>query len=195
VLLAALALAGWLAPPRVHADQPSLSAGAPRARPIDPPRWRLRAALSSGVGGSRDGGEGVTVFPVALELGVRLYGPLSLTVAGQAVLMGATYSACGEQRRANAALGTAGLRLDFGNRRSAAWVVPFMEVHAGLGGQSGGHELGGACPGPGVFGTGGARLGIDVWLGRVAVTLAGTFDYLPQAPPVAVALGATVILY
>jgi hypothetical protein len=153
------------------------------------PRWRVRGALLSGVGGSSAGGELLTVFPMTLELGVRIHGGLSATVSGQGVLMGATYTACGEERRANAAFGTAGLRFDFANDKSASWIAPFLEVHAGAGGQAGGRT----CDGNGVFGTGGAKLGFDVWLGRVAVTMALAIDYLPEAPPVSFALGATVI--
>ncbi len=79
------------------------------------PRWRVRGALTSGVGGARDFGETITVFPITLELGVRLSGGLSATVAGQGVLMGATTTACGEERRANAGGGTGGLGIHFAN--------------------------------------------------------------------------------
>jgi hypothetical protein len=171
-------------------------AAAEAARP-DPPRWRLRAALSAGVGGSWEQGEGLTVFPVSLELGARLYGPLSLTVLGTGVLMGAAHEACGALKRANAALGAVGLRVDFANRKSASWVSPFIEAHAGVGGQqSWGADVGGGeCPASPVFATGGARVGLDAWLGRVAVTVAAAFDWLPAAPPISVSLGATILLY
>jgi hypothetical protein len=46
-----------------------------------------------------------------------------------------------------------------------------------------------------VFATGGAKLGLDIWLGRVAVTVAATYDWLPTAQPISVALGATLALY
>jgi hypothetical protein len=176
-----------------------LAAGVARAETAavakDPPRWRLRGALTAGFGGTRDRDTSHMVFPLTLEFGVRLWGPLSLAVAGQGVLMGGAYEACGELQRANAALGTAGLRLDFGNGKSASWLVPFVEAHGGVGGQDGGRPQGGECPAPGVFGTGGVRLGLDAWLGRVAVTVAAAFDYLPNAPPISVAIGATVALY
>lgn len=162
--------------------------------PRDPPRWRVRAALLQGAGGAADGPRAVAVFPASLELGARLVGPLSVTVAAHGVLMGAQHLACGEPRRANAAFGTAGLRIDLANGKSASWAAPFFEVHGGVGAQAG-REVGGTCSSGGVFGTGGARVGLDAWLGRAAVTVSAAFDYLPRASPISILLGATVILY
>jgi hypothetical protein len=161
----------------------------------DPPRWRVRGGLSMGFGGGRDAGQSVAMFPTTLEVGVRLFGPLSLDVGATGVLAGEAYLACGELRRPSAAFGALGLRADLANGKSASWVAPFVEAHAGVGGQGGGRELDGACAPPRVFGTGGARVGLDAWLGRVAVTVAVGYDYLPSVQSAAVSLGATTVLY
>jgi hypothetical protein len=163
--------------------------------PPDPPRWRLRAALTTGVGGARDAGDSVTVFPTTLELGVRLFGPLSVTVGAQGVLVGEQYDACGKTERPNAILGAAGLRVDFANGRSASWAAPFVEAHAGVGRQGAPREVNGVCDGPSDFFTGGAKLGVDVWLGKVAVTVVATWDWLPTAMPFGAQLGASFVLY
>ena len=167
-----------------------------RRAPADPPRWRLRASLTQGIGGARDGDELVTVFPTTLEFNLRLWGPLAVTVAAQGVTVGSQYLACGEQHRSNAAIGTGGVRVDFANGKAASWAAPFLELHGGLGGQSGGHEIDGICRTPAVFATVGAKLGLDVWLGgKVAVTVAVAYDYLPTAAPISAALGAAFVLY
>jgi hypothetical protein len=166
-----------------------------RAETGDPPRWRVRGLLSTGFGGGRDEGATVAMFPTTLELGARLWGPLSVDVAATGVLTADHYLACGEERRPNAALGALGLRADLFNGKSASWVDPFVEVHGGVGGQGGGRELDGACPQPRVFGTGGARLGLDVWLGRVAVTVVLGYDYVPIGQVLAASIGASVVLY
>ena len=164
--------------------------------PRDAPRWRLRGGVSSGFGGaSAHGDDTITVFPTHLDLVGRIWGPLSLDVRGFAVQAMQSYAACGEHRRPSA-LGTAGgLRVDFANRRSASWVDPFLEAHAGVAGQGGAPEVGGRCPASEVFASGGARAGIDVWLGRAAVTVTVSYDYLPVAAPFAFELGASFVLY
>jgi hypothetical protein len=164
-------------------------------RELDPPRWRVRAGLTQTVAGGSDGGSIVTVFPLALELGVRLWGPLSLTGGATGVFVGESYMACGKSVRPDAAIGTLGMRVDFLNSKASSWVAPFVEAHGGIGGQRGGRESEGVCRSPGTFGTGGARVGFDVWLGRAAVTIAASWDFLPAAAPLGIGLGATFILY
>jgi hypothetical protein len=161
---------------------------------IDAPRWRVRAAVLSGFGGSSDG-RAVAVFPTTLEVGARVWGPLSVGAGATGVLSGDYYIACGEPRRANAILGTFGVRVDFNNARSNSWLSPFIDLHGGVGGQPGGRGTGNACPSGGAFATGGARVGLDVWMGKAAITAALGFDYLPTAPPFAFSLGATFSLY
>ena len=55
-------------------------------------------------------------------------------------------------------------------------------------------EAGEPCAGPRVFATGGARVGVDAWLGKVAITAQVSYDYLPVGAPLAVSLGASVLL-
>jgi hypothetical protein len=184
-----------LAVAKVASAEPPRPAPAQVAVAPDPPRWRIRAALTQGVGGGKDGPQIVTVFPTTLEFGARIWGPLSVTVAASGVWVGSQSTACGKERRANAGLGSAGLRVDFGNGLSKSWVAPFIEVHGGVGGQGGGPELDGVCPAGGVFGTGGARVGFDVWLGKAAVTIVAAYDYLPHASPFSLALGGTFRLF
>ncbi len=182
-------LAAWLMLLSLRASAQGL------APPPDPPRWRLRAALTEGVGGASDAGGAVTMFATTLELGVRVWKPLSLTAAAQGILAGEEYTACGRDRRPNAVIGTGGLRVDFANGKSSSWLAPFLELHGGVGRQGVGRESNGVCAPPPVFGTGGVRLGIDVWLGKAAVTIVGTYDYLPTAAPFSVALGLSYVLY
>ena len=68
-------------------------------------------------------------------------------------------------------------------------MVPFVEGHVGVGGQRTGPD----CHAAPLFATGGARLGLDVWLGHAAVTLAIAADYLPVASPVTFTLGASFV--
>jgi len=173
----------------------SVARAEPTSLPPDPPRWRFRMALTTGVAGSRDAEQSVTVFPTTLELGARLFGPLSVTLGAEGVLVGEQYQACGKLERPNAIVGGAGLRVDFANGKSASWAAPFLEAHAGAGRQGGAREVDGVCDGAQSFFTGGAKLGVDVWLGRVAVTVVATWDWLPTAMPFGAQLGASFILY
>jgi hypothetical protein len=159
-------------------------------RALLPPRWRVQVSLLEGFGGSWDHGS-VSAFPTTLAIGVRVWGPLSVTAGATGVLSGDHYESCGGPRRANAIVGHAGLRVDFNNKHGDSWLDPFIEAHGGVGGQRGGRD---ACGAGGVFGTGGARVGLDVWMGRAAITVAAGFDYTPVATPAAGFLGATFLL-
>lgn len=162
------------------------------AAPADPPRWRLRATLAQGFGGAAGG---VTRLPTTLALGVRLWGPLSLDGAVTATVAGEYDAACGRPVRPNAVAGALGVRADLANGRSAAWIDPWVEVHGGVGAQAGAREVPGRCPEARTFGSAGARAGIDAWLGRAAVTLALSFDYLPVGSAVSFLLGGTFALF
>ena len=163
------------------------------ARAVEPPRWKLQASLIQGFGGSYDQGS-VAGFPTTLSLGIRIWGPLSIVAGGTGVMSSDTWTTCGEPRRAYAILAHAGLRFDFNNKKGDSWLDPFIEVHGGVGGQPGGRESPGSCPRDVVFGSGGVRAGLDVWLGRAAVTVAVGFDWVPIAPPAAAFLGATFLI-
>ncbi len=160
---------------------------------VEPPCWKLRAALIQGFGGSYDQTP-VAAFPTTLELGVRLWGPLSAVVGGTGVMSSDTWTTCGEARRGYAILAHAGLRVDFNNKKGDSWLDPFIEAHGGVGGQPGGRGGANSCPRDVVFGSGGIRGGLDVWLGKAAVTVAVGFDWTPIAPPAAFYLGATFLI-
>ncbi len=97
--------------------------------------------------------------------------------------------------RPNAIAGALGLRADLANGRSASWVDPWVEAHAGVGAQAGVHAQPGACPTAATFATAGARLGLDAWLGKAAVTVAVAFDYLPLGAAVSFVLGGSFVLF
>jgi hypothetical protein len=163
--------------------------------PDDPPRWRLRLSVAEGFGGARGSDGAVARFATTAELGARVWGPLSLDLGAVAILASEYDASCGQGIRPSAIAGVAGLRADAFNGRSASWVDPFVEVHGGVGAQAGAREVPGACAATSVFGTGGARAGIDVWLGRAAVTVALAFDYLPIGSMVAFTLGGSFKLF
>ena len=168
----------------------------PPQPPSDAPRWRLRATLAQGFGGSRaSDGSYVARYPTLLELGVRIWGPLSLDGAANGTLAGEYSSQCGRGVRPNAVTGLGGLRADLGNGRAAAWLDPWVEVHAGGGVQASAREVPGGCPTTARFATAGARAGFDAWLGRGAVTVAIAYDYLPVGSALSFMLGASVIAY
>ncbi len=158
----------------------------------DPPRWRARLALEVGAGGTIEARQ--TVFPGVFELGVQVWRNLSLTAAAEGILAVAEVDACGVRRPPHAALGTVGVRYDLWDGKSAPWPVPYAEVHGGVGGQRAGGANDASCPRMAPFGTGGVKLGVDAWLGRVAVTVAISYDYLPVGAPLVFHIGADIIL-
>ena len=162
----------------------------------DPPRWRLRATLAQGFGGGRGVDDAIVArFPTMLDLGARVWGPLSLAATVTATIAGEYDSACGQPVRPSAIAGALGVRADLGNGRSAAWVDPWVEAHGGVGAQAGAHEVPGGCPRAATFGTAGARAGFYAWLGRGAVTVAVAFDYLPIGSTVSFVLGGSFVLF
>jgi hypothetical protein len=161
----------------------------------DPPRWRLRATLAQGFGGARSGDETVARFPTTLDVGARLWGPLSLAATVTGTVAGEWSTTCGQPVRPSAIAGALGVRADLGNGRSAAWLDPWVEVHGGVGAQAGAREVPGGCPQSATYGTAGARAGFDAWLGKGAVTIAVAFDYLPVGSTVSFALGGSFIVF
>ena len=162
----------------------------------DPPRWRLRASLLQGFGGGRAADDSIAArFATTLDLGARLWGPLSLAALVTGTLAGEYDASCGSGVRPNAIAGALGLRADLGNSRSAAWVDPWVEAHAGAGEQAGVHATPGGCATAATFATAGARVGIDAWLGKAAVTVALAFDYLPLGATVSFVLGGSFVLF
>ena len=190
VRIAALVLVLGCALP-ARADAPGVE-----ATHADPPRWRLRATLAQGFGGAVGADDGVVArFPTMLDVGARLWGPLSLAATVTGTLAGEYATSCGQPVRPSAIAGALGVRADLGNRRSASWVDPWVEAHGGVGAQAGALEVPGGCPRAATFGTAGARAGLDVWLGRGAVTVAVAFDYLPIGSTVSFVLGGSFVLF
>ena len=160
----------------------------------DPPRWRMRGTVTTGVGASLTAAHWA-VFPTELSLGARIWGPLSVTASALTVLATRNSTTCGTEQRPHAALGSLGIRADLFNGRSASWLDPFVEVHASVGGQAAYAEGSSACRGPRTFGGGGARVGVDAWLGRVALTAQLSYEHLPLGSPLSVSLGASLLLF
>lgn len=160
----------------------------------DPPRWRMRGTVTTGVGAALTTSHWV-VFPTELSVGARIWGPLSATASALAVLATRDSTTCGTEQRPHAALGSLGLRADLFNGRSASWLDPFVEVHASVGGQAAFAQGSDPCRGPRTFGGGGARIGFDAWLGRVALTAQLSYEYLPVGAPLTVSIGASMILF
>ena len=195
VLVVSLAARAFAAEPAASTNEAEPPTGIYEAPPKnDPPRWRVRGRVATGAGVGL-GGVRATSVPTQLELGARIWGPLSFSLGGMAVLASRAVTSCGALVRPNAALGTIGLRANLRNGRSASWIDPFIEAHAGVGGQAAYAEPGDPCGSPRVFASGGARVGIDAWLGRVAITAQVSYDHLPIGAPLAVSIGASVILY
>ncbi|HEX6836071.1 MAG TPA: hypothetical protein VF334_05830, partial [Polyangia bacterium] len=89
----------------------------------DPPRWRLRATLAQGFGGGRAPDDSLAArFPTMLDVGARVWGPLSLAATVTATVAGEYTTACGQPVRPSAVAGALGVRADLANGRSAAWV-------------------------------------------------------------------------
>jgi hypothetical protein len=197
IAVSALVSDGWAAPRLGDRAEPSDGLRTSRrAALVDPLRWRARISLSAGAGGGGDGhGHVVTMHPVRLEVGVVLYRQLSLVAAAGGILATVVDDACGAQRAPHAAVGTLGLRADLWNGKSSPWAVPFVEAWAGVGGQPRGDRESAVCERLAPFATGGARLGLDAWLGRVAVTVAVSYDHLPRLAPISFSIGATTIVW
>jgi hypothetical protein len=183
----------WLA--ALVALSPPAHADARQPVPRDPPRWRLRATVAQGFGGARSGDDTVARFPTLVDVGARVWGPLSLDATFTGTIAGEYATTCGQPVRPSAVAGTVGVRADLANGKSSAWVAPWVEVHGGVGAQAGAREVPGGCPAAATFGTAGARAGLDAWLGRGAVTVALAFDYLPVGSSISFVLGGSVIAF
>ncbi len=135
--------------------------------------------------------------PLDVELATRLGGPLSLLLGSAAFNAPFLISTCATAAspRPHALAALAGLRLDFNNNRDGSWWSPWIAVRAGLGGQAG--VLAGAgCEERFVlFPYLSPRLGVDLWLGKAAVTFALGYDELPRASAVTLQLGLTLRLF
>jgi hypothetical protein len=141
-----------------------------------PPRWHLRLGVNLGFGGSYADNRSTLAVPVNVDLSLRAWRFLSVVVATTGILSDLDADVCGG-RRPHAFVGSAGVRLDRNNHHGDSWFSPFVEAHASVGGQ---RPLD-SCRALAPFGGAGARAGLDVWLGKAAISIALGVEYLPVA--------------
>lgn len=135
--------------------------------------------------------------PLDAEVGLRASGPLSVVLGGVAYNAPFLISSCptAASPRPHALAAFLGLRLDFNNSRDGSWWSPWIAVRGGVVGQAG-VQQGAACEERYVLHPYlGPRLGVDLWLGKAAVTFALGYDELPRAAAVSLQVGLTLRLY
>jgi hypothetical protein len=141
--------------------------------------------------------------PVDVELGILLSGPLSLVMGGVGYL--APFSVPGCPATPNApvpgqppnALGAfLGARLDFNNSRDGSWWSPWLALRGGVLGQTSVPDGFLGCTERYLLGLYlSPRAGIDLWLGKAAVTFALGYDLLPRAAAISALVGLTLRLF
>jgi hypothetical protein len=141
----------------------------------------------------------VAYVPVDVEIGARLGGPLSLAMGGVGYLAPFSVSTCGPtanvDSRPNALGAFLGARLDFNNSRDGSWWSPWAALRGGILGQNG-VANGSPCQERYLLGLYlSPRVGIDLWLGKAAVTFAIGYDHLPRAAALSTQVGLTLRLF
>lgn len=141
----------------------------------------------------------VAYVPIDLELGMRLGGPLSLAMGGVGYLAPFSVSTCAEaptsEARPNALGAFLGMRLDFNNSRDGSWWSPWAALRVGVLGQNGVPD-GSPCVDRFLLGLYlSPRVGVDLWLGKAAVTFAVGYDHLPRAAALSAQVGLTLRLF
>lgn len=135
--------------------------------------------------------------PLDLEIATRVSGPLSIGLGGVGYAAPFAVSSCptGPSPRPNALAALLSLRLDFNNSRDGSWWSPWIALRAGVSGQAG--VLDGAeCSEHYVVAPYfSPRLGIDLWMGRAAVTFALGYDHLLRAGAISAQVGLTLRLF
>jgi hypothetical protein len=139
----------------------------------------------------------VAYVPIDLELGLHASGPVSVLLGGIGYLAPFSLSNCkSSPAPRNNGLGAfVGARFDFNNSRDGSWWSPWFALRAGVLGQSGvadgapcqDHYQMGLLVSP--------RLGLDLWLGKAAVSFALGFDNLPRAAALSAQVGLTLRLF
>ena len=138
-------------------------------------------------------------MPIDVELGLRAMGPLSVAMGGVGYLAPFSITTCGPTvntaSRPNALGAFLGLRLDFNNSRDGSWWSPWVALRGGFSGQNG-VSAGDPCSERFQLGMYlSPRLGVDLWLGKAAVTFALGYDHLPRAPAISTQVGLTLRLF
>lgn len=181
-------------------------ASAQRAKKPRPPALRFTGRLQMLTGAAFalpkdfDGNRRfVTYVPVDLELGVRLGGPLGLVMGGVGYAAPFSVSACEPsvkiESRPNALGAFFGMRLDFNNSRDGSWWSPWAALRVGVLGQNGVPD-GSPCVERFLLGLYlSPRVGVDLWLGKAAVTFAVGYDHLPFAAALSAQVGLTLRLF
>lgn len=187
--IASLCALGWAAP--------ALAGPAPA-----PLRFAGRLQILSGAAVTwpqlYDGSHHIAAYvPAEAELALRVSGMLSLGIGGAGYLAPFSLTTCSDApaARAHAATAFGTVRLDFNNSRDGSWWSPWMALRTGIAAQDG---VASGDPCQEQLGLGlylGPRLGIDLWMGRAAVTFAFGYDHLPRADAVALQTGLTLRLF
>lgn len=145
-----------------------------------------------------DGSHHIAAYvPAEAELALRVSGMLSLGIGGAGYLAPFSLTTCSDapSARAHAATAFGTVRLDFNNSRDGSWWSPWMALRTGIAAQDG---VASGDPCQEQLGLGlylGPRLGIDLWMGRAAVTFALGYDHLPRADAIALQTGLTLRLF
>jgi hypothetical protein len=135
--------------------------------------------------------------PTDVELGLHASGPVSILLGAAAALAPFTLPSCGPGPAPlpHALAALLGARFDFNNSRDGSWWSPWLALRAGVVGQSG-VEGGATCSERFLVGLlVSPRLGIDLWLGKAAVTFAIGYDNLPRAAALSALVGLTLRLF
>ncbi len=179
-------------------------AAAAARRPVRKPALRFagRLQLLSGVGFTlpRDDGNAVhfaAYVPLDVELALRVSGPLSVVLGGVAYNAPFSVSTCpsSPSARPHALAALGGVRLDFNNSRDGSWWSPWIALRGGVVGQAG-VQGGAVCEERYVLAPYlSPRVGVDLWLGKAAVTFALGYDELPRAAAISLQLGLTLRLF
>jgi hypothetical protein len=176
------------------------AAGRPPRKPALRFAGRLQLLSGAALTLPRDAGNELrfaAYVPLDAELALRVSGPLSVVLGGVAYNAPFSVSTCptSPSARPHALAALAGVRLDFNNSRDGSWWSPWLALRGGVVGQAGVQD-GAVCEERYVLAPYlSPRLGVDLWLGKAAVTFALGYDELPRAAAISLQLGLTLRLF
>lgn len=141
----------------------------------------------------------VAYVPIDAEIAVRVSGLFSIAMGSVGYLAPFSVSICEQapSRRPNALGAFLGMRFDFNNSQDGSWWSPWMALRTGVLGQDG-TTGGSGSPCDQSYAVGlylSPRLGVDLWMGKAAVTFAIGYDHLPRAAAISTQLGLTLRLF